>query len=320
MPQERVRFVTSTRTTLKRWLPLAFKLAVVALLTWGLHRTIQAALEDLREQGWTLSSVRPAWLFAACGLYLLAYVPSACYWRHVLAILGQPPRVLPTMRAYYIGHLGKYVPGKAMVVLLRAGCLRGEGVSAAAATASVFYETLTMMAVGALVAAVILVVWHHDQVELVLIALALAVAAGAPVVPAVFQRLSRLAGIERAAPGVIGRLSGLTIRGLLVWWLAIAIGWFLLGASLWATLESIEYTPTLATGREIVLCTAVAALSIVAGFASMIPGGLGVRELVMLQLLAPAVGNGPALVCAVLSRLVWLVAELAISTILYRVR
>jgi glycosyltransferase 2 family protein len=312
--------VSTTRTNLKRWLPAALKLAIVALLAWGLHRTILSAFEDLREQGSILASLRPAWLAAAGGLYLLAFVPSALFWRHVLAILGHPPRIVPLTRAYYIGHLGKYVPGKAMVVVLRAGCLRGEGVGAAAATASVFYETLSTMAVGALVAAAILAVWHRDQVELVLIALALAVAAGAPALPGVFQWIARLAGIERAAPGVIGRLSGLSIRGLLIWWLAIAIGWCLLGASLWATLQSIEYTPTLAAGREIVLCTAVGALSIVAGFASMIPGGIGVRELVMLELLAPAVGSGPALVCAVLARLAWLVAELAISTILYPMR
>jgi len=311
--------VSTVRTNLKHWLPLVFKLAIGALLAWGLHRTILSALDDLREQGWRASSLRPAWLAAAGGLYLLAFVPSAFFWRHVLATLGQPPHVVPALRAYYIGHLGKYVPGKAMVIVLRAACLRSEGVGTAVATASVFYETLSTMAVGALLAATILAVWHRDQVQLVLVALALAIVAGAPAAPGIFQWLARLAGIERVAPGVIDRLGGLSYRSLLVWWLAVAAGWCLLGASLWATLQSIEYTPTLGPAREIVLCTAVAALSIVAGFASMIPGGIGVRELVILELLAPAVGSGPALVCAVLSRLTGLVSELMISIILYPV-
>ncbi len=312
--------MTTNRTTWKRWLPLALKLAIVALLAWGLHRTVIAALVDLREQGWRPADVRPAWLLISGGLYLLAFVPSALFWRHVLAMLGPTPRLLPAVRAYYIGHLGKYVPGKGMVIVLRAALLRGEGVATAAAVASVFFETLTTMAVGAFVAGAILAIWHRDRPQMVLLALVLAAVAGAPALPVVFQRLARLVGMDRVAPGVIDRLSALRLRGLLIWWLAMAIGCLLLGASLWATLRSIDYAPTRSAGREIVLCTAVAALSVVAGFVSMIPGGLGVRELVMLELLAPAVGSGPALICAVLARLVWIVAELAISIILYFMR
>jgi uncharacterized membrane protein YbhN (UPF0104 family) len=238
----------------------------------------------------------------------------------VLATLGPAPRLLSTIRAYYIGHLGKYVPGKGMVIVLRATLLRGEGVATAAAVSSVFFETLTTMAVSAFAACAILAIWHRDRPQMVLIALVLAIVTGAPALPGVFQKLTRLLGIGRIAPDMVERIGGLRVRGLLIGWLAIAVGSLLLGASLWAVVQSIDYEPTLSAGREIVLCTAVAALSVVAGFVSMIPGGIGVRELVMLELLAPAVGNGPALVCAVLARLVWLVAELTISIILYSMR
>ncbi len=75
---------------------------------------------------------------------------------------------LNTLRAYYIGHLGKYVPGKAMVVILRTVMVRGHRVDAAVAAVSVFFETLTMMAVGAFMAAGILAVRLRKERDVVL--------------------------------------------------------------------------------------------------------------------------------------------------------
>ena len=63
--------------------------------------------------------------------------------------------------------------------------------------------------------------------------------------------------------------------------------------------------------------TASVCLAVVAGFLSLIPGGLGVRELVLDELMAEPFGRTVALVSAVLLRLVWLMTELAISGILY---
>ncbi len=53
-----------------------------------------------------------------------------------------------------------------------------------------------------------------------------------------------------------------------------------------------------------------ATLSVVAGFVSMLPGGAGVRELVVTLVLAPTIGSAPALAVAVWMRLVSLAAEI----------
>ena len=55
----------------------------------------------------------------------------------------------------------------------------------------------------------------------------------------------------------------------------------------------------------------------VAGFISLIPGGLGVRDWILMTLLAPQCGAKVALVSAVLLRIVWLLSEVAVSAILY---
>ncbi len=57
--------------------------------------------------------------------------------------------------------------------------------------------------------------------------------------------------------------------------------------------------------------------AVVAGFLSFIPAGAVVREAVLLELLAPQLGEANALVAAVLLRVVWLVSELVVSGILY---
>ncbi|MES1213704.1 MAG: hypothetical protein ABUL64_03880, partial [Singulisphaera sp.] len=97
----------------------------------------------------------------------------------------------------------------------------------------------------------------------------------------------------------------------------LALGWCAVGLSIWAALCAVDGEASHATPTEIALSIAAGALSVVAGFVSFIPAGLVVRDAVMLELLAPAVGKGPALVCALVARLVWLLSEVAISIILY---
>ena len=62
-------------------------------------------------------------------------------------------------------------------------------------------------------------------------------------------------------------------------------------------------------------------MAVVAGFASMIPGGLFAREAAFTGLLGPLLGgDAQALVVAAALRLVWVLAELLISAILYPAR
>src|SRR5262249_8486007 len=134
-------------------IPLA-KLAILALVLWGGHRAIAAAVDDLRGHQWQWNQLEPGWAMLAGLLYLASQLPSAILWHSVLAALGQRVSIWRALRGYYIGHLGKYVPGKAMVVVLRAGLIGGPNVKISLAVVAVFYETFTTMAVGSLLAAI----------------------------------------------------------------------------------------------------------------------------------------------------------------------
>jgi len=304
----------------RRVLGAAAKVCLLLLVAWGVRETARSAWQELEHEGWSASQLDSGWLAAAGALYLAGLAPSGVFWHRVLWTLGQRPRLIESLRAYYIGHLGKYVPGKALVVVLRTVLIRSERVGTAVAAVSVFYETLTMMAAGAFLAGAILAVRFREQAGLAVLAAGLMLCAGVPTLPPVFVRLVRLTGVGSRNPATTNQLRQLRYRTLCSGWLAMLAGWLLIGGSLWAALRASGYESPRATGDELLVCAAAAALAVVAGFLSLIPGGLLVREAVLLGLLTPVYGNAGALVSAVLARLVWLVAEVGISGILYPLR
>lgn len=292
------------------------KLLVVAVVFWFVRGTIFEAIDKLSEH--TLE-IHPLWLLAAAAIYLLGLLPAGLFWHRLMITLGQDARLGETLRAYYIGHLGKYVPGKAMVVVIRAGLIRSRRVDAGIAAASVFYETLTMMSVGALLAAGVLAIWFREHTFLCLMAVGLMVAAGLPILPPVFRRLVKFARVGRRDPSIAERLGRLGPATLFLGVAAMTVSWLLLAASLWAVLRAMN-VPDVGLVADMPLYVASVALAMVAGFLSLIPGGAVVRELVLTELIAPHFGEAVALVSAIVLRLVWLGAELGVSGILYLIR
>jgi uncharacterized membrane protein YbhN (UPF0104 family) len=139
------------------------------------------------------------------------------------------------------------------------------------------------------------------------------------VLPPVFSRLAGVVTlpVPGVGPDALPRLSaGLLIRGL-VW---SSAGWVLLGMSQLAVVRAFDRGGAerlLAFGFGTVVVAAVA-LATLAGFVvAVLPGGLGVREGVLMSVLAPALGDGPSVVAALVLRLVWVVAELAVGAVLF---
>ncbi len=318
--------MTPRPSNLNRRLMLALKVLIFLSVAAGIAYTLWKSWGSFRAHDFSLLDIDLRWFAVACASYIMGTLPCWLFWHQTLRAMGQKPTLWETFRAYYIGHLGKYVPGKAMVVVLRTGWIRNERVDTTVAATSVFVETLTMMAVGAFVAALILAVSFRGHWAQLALAVALMLLAGIPTVPPIFRRLVRWAQVKRANPNIETALNGLNYPLMAFGWVMIGGGWLVLGLGLWATLMAMTSAgpaypqPTLS---DVPIATACTALAIVAGFLSLIPGGLGVRELVLIPLLAPrfatAEGSGEveAFITAVLLRLAWLVSEVTISTILY---
>jgi uncharacterized membrane protein YbhN (UPF0104 family) len=319
----------SAKKKIVRWAKTVFGLLILALVAFGIWRAIQNADRELQQLGYGLSDVlariSPLWLVVAGLSYLVGLIPCWLFWHRTLLAMKQQPRWYESLRAFYIGHLGKYVPGKALVVVIRAGLIRSDRVNATVAATSVFVETLTMMAVGAFLAAALIGAMFRENIWLMVLALGLMVAAGGPTLPPIFRRLVRLAKVRVVNPEIDAALEGLDFRLMTYGWITVAAGWWLLGFSLWATLKGIPFDMFAETAEPLTLghwplLTACAALALVAGFLSLLPGGIGIREYVVTALLSAPFGPTMALMSAILLRLAWLGAELIFAGILYAMK
>ena len=170
----------------KRWAwPVLKGLFALAILLGVGHRFY----DDLSHLDRDQIELRPGWLVLSGGLYGLGLWLSAWYWYHLLHVFGDRPALLTAGRAYFMGHLGKYVPGKAWALLLRGGLVRGPEVRFGVAIITSFYEVLTTMAAGSLAAAVVFFFlpphvpgldWHPLLTGLLLLGLC-----GVPLMPGV---------------------------------------------------------------------------------------------------------------------------------------
>jgi hypothetical protein len=312
--------VPDARPAWRRWLPAAVTLLILAVVVWFVGRTIVEAWSQLGQHPWQF---HVGWIVAAGGFYLLALLPPALFWYQCLWAMGQHPHFFEAIRAYYIGHLGKYVPGKAMVVVIRAGLIGGRRVDVGVAAASVFLETLTWFAVGSFLAAGYLVATASRTDTVFWAALALMIATGLPTLPAVFPRLARLAGVGRADPEIVEKLHRLRFGTIFLGWFLMTVGWILMGMAYWATLRALGFSEV-ALVPAMPRFTAAVALATAAGFiAVVVPAGVGVREAALVKIIIPylrGVTRQPELVAwaaALLLRLVSVVSELGISSILY---
>jgi uncharacterized membrane protein YbhN (UPF0104 family) len=315
----------SNPTPTRRRLIWALRALVLILVIAGVSHTFRTAWARLDNYDWQL---RPLWLVASGTMYLLGLLPLAWFWHRTLIALGQNAPWPQVVRAYFLGHLGKYVPGKALVLVLRVGLLRHSINSKWLALVSALLETLLMMAVGAFLAALLAIAQLPLGPARTALAALIAVAVLLPTLPPVARRIAR-AGLKRfplavdasLAPNVPA-LETHRIVAPLTWnlwasgWIAAIACWMMFGLSLWANLRAIgfDWIDPLADLPLLVGCVS---LAVVAGFLSLLPGGLLVRDALVMQLLAPACGEAGALVAALLLRLTWLVSELAICGILY---
>lgn len=312
-------------SSVPRWLWPAVKWGLFALVLYFVGRHAYRLWSDFDSHPLRL---RWGWLAAAIVTSILVWLPSLWFWRRLLMVLGWRPSRLQLARAYYCSHPAKYAPGKALVIVLRATFLKSCGVPAATTAYTVTLETLTFMAAGIVTAVLLLPVVVAGLPQL----RSLAEVAGHPIwrtasfVVAVLGSLGGLAVLSRLSVYFAKKMKGAVpavgsldqpisvptfARGL-----GLFLGaWWLHGATLGLTLQALS--PDSVDWSQWPLWTGAAAVSMVGGFLAVFaPGGLGVREGLLMELLRQQVGPHEAVAAAVLWRAVTLVGELLIAGIL----
>jgi hypothetical protein len=314
-----------SRTHKRLWLLLKSAVAVALIAGVGWHFWRLLSSEDLRRHELIL---RFEYLIPAGLLYLGAHTIWGTFFVQLLRYEGGRVGWLTGVRAYFISQFGKYVPGKAWVLLLRVVMLRRHGLHPAVVGVTATYETLTSMAAGA-VLGVCLLPWtgFGERVEERVgpaIWFGLAAVAGLPLVLGVLNRVAARMARRRRGPDARPLPSPsvpLLARGLL----QDAAGWCLLGLSLWATVQAVSPAPAALTADAFLQSLAAVAVSYVAGFVILVsPGGLGAREAVLLVMLTgplrqsagDALAAPLAAVVAIVLRLVWTAFEVGFALML----
>ena len=300
---------------------LLVAMAVIALA--GVHFARILAKPELHPYPFAL---RLEYLIPSGVLYLLAHACWGGFWVRLLRSQGVQVSLPAGLRAYFFSQFGKYVPGKALVILIRVAMLRnavGGRPLPVAITAT--YETLTSMAAGAIIG-IALLPWIGVVPDVVSRNIGFVIAAAA--LPLVLGLLNKVAARRVAkwrGPDALPLPSpplGLLIQGLLQG----ACGWCLLGISLALTVQAVSPAPPPWTWPTYLADLGAIALAYVSGFFILfVPGGLGVRELVLEFALKPrfvtesgeTLAAAQAVVIALVLRLTWLASEAVCALALY---
>lgn len=318
---------SKTESNRPRWLWFVVKWTLCLLVLWFVG---QRAIELWQEEDWSQVQFHLGWLVLAGFAYLAGWLPSVWFWRTMIHRVGGHVRFDDAARAYYCGHLGKYVPGKATVLVIRSALLKDRGAPVSVSILTATCETLMMMAVGAALG-VALFPWLMGTEETAnlpawgrwLLAVpwlpGVLVAVGCIVfTPIIALLLTLMAGKFTPAGLLEGEekvriTPGLVYRGLG----AFTLSWILHGLSLGLTLRAVGDSMHWANWP---VWTGGVAGATAIGFAALFtPGGLGVREGLLLEVLSvqPNVTPGQAVAGPLLLRAVWFISEICLAAVLY---
>lgn len=246
--------------------------ALGALLAIGALAFVARSLAaDRREIADALGDASYGWLVVAAVLAGVGMTAIAVPWRRALGLLGDDMPAREVVGRYYLGEIGKYLPGGVWPILGRGELAVRWGVARTAAYGSVLLSLVALYLAAALVVAVGLPVLlsGDDGTGPVVVVLLLPVGLAA-LHPAILGWVLR-AG-ERVARRPLdlptppwGASVGLVLRYLPAW---LAIG----GAT-WAVARALD------PGAGLVDVGVAAVLSWLVGFVFIpVPGGVGVRE------------------------------------------
>ncbi|MFN0198774.1 MAG: hypothetical protein ACKVT0_18660 [Planctomycetaceae bacterium] len=329
-PLDRRKVIVRRSWTGLRWI-------VCLLIIWLVgQRAIKLWQQD-DLQNWDFQF---GWLILAACTNVLGWCPAVVVWQRMLASSGTHVAFFFCARAYFAGHLGKYVPGKAAVLAVRAAMLKPAGVNLWVGMITTTLETLGTMSVGLLLPLALVLsgaVRGPAMLENLLGRDAEPnLSAEMPDADPLTWRFSvALLVIFLIVPTIGSASSGFLIKLLrtlkpslnfhgkrwsIPWssWLLLSVGWGIHGVSYGLTLKGVTGGPI--TWHEWPLWTAAVSWATAgAFFVFLVPGGLGIREGLLIEFLRgqSVITSRVAVVSALILRLVWLLAEFTTAAVLY---
>jgi glycosyltransferase 2 family protein len=286
----------------RRWL-WAIQAAVAALVIVLVARAVQRNWAEFRSLHVSLAP-NAGWLALSALIVFATYAFYIEAWRRLLAGWNQHIGFRAAARAWCLSNLGRYVPGKiwtvtGLVVLSRRAGVRGG----AAAASAVAFQALVLGSGVAIVAA---------ATPQATSALRLAIGFLVAIVSLTFLVWGPTARWLGRVMSASSPLEPLPLSAVLLAAVLMFLGWLTYGVSFWLFVRGLLPEPHLPLAAASGIFTLSYILGTLALFA---PGGIGVRELVMISLLTPYLGSGGAVAASVGSRVLLTLAEPAAALI-----
>lgn len=291
------------RVTQSRPVRIGFIVVAIALAVWALS----SRWPDVVHAAGRLDA---RYLAAALGVTVANVVLVGLAWRALVTDLGARLPLGLAARVFFVGQIGKYVPGSLWPVLVQAELAKRHVARRLTAAATLLLVLLS--GVSALIVVLVALPFAPDAVGASSLrwAALLVLPAAALLHPAVVGRLLdrglRLLGrepLERwttvrgTAVATAWAIGSWALAGLQVFFLAVPLG-----------APATVRTYALAAGGY-ALAWAVGLVVVVA------PAGAGAREVTLAAVLSPVLDRGAVVVVVLLSRVVFSVVDLSLAAL-----
>ncbi len=284
------------RPQLKHLLAYLF-VPVVFYFWWHSIRQLDLANSLAQTQG------REAWLVVAlffAGLYLLG---QAVVWRQIVVDLVAEVTWLPALRAWMVSNMGRYLPGSVWHLVGRVMIGQGAGVQKASGALGVVLEQALQLLSALLIVGISIPFWSPDSIVGQYAWVAWLVPLGLVAIhPRIFFPILNFLLTKIGKPALPTTLTYTMMVRYTLYYMAVHL---CNGLALVATVVALGQPFSTA---PVVLGAAMFAWTV--GYLIIVsPGGLGVREWLVTESLAPIIGREVAAVAALLWRAANIITE-----------
>jgi glycosyltransferase 2 family protein len=243
--------------------------------------------------------------FEALLVLLVMQFATLRQWQALLAGLGSPIRTATAGRIFFIGQLGKYIPGSVWPVLTQMELGARANVPRSRSGSASILTMILSLATGLLVAAATLPFAHYSaSYDWVFILVPLILACLHPkVLNPLLNRLFKL--MKR--PGLEHPVTLTMLSKALAW---SFLAWIANGVQIWILADRLGAP----AGRTVLIALGGYAFAWCVGFVIVFaPAGAGFRDALLIATLAPVLPYAPALAVALVSRAVNTISDLLVA-------
>lgn len=226
-------------------------------------------------------------------------------WQALLAGLGSPLRTTTAGRIFFIGQLGKYIPGSVWPVLTQMELGARANVPRSRSGGASVLTMILSLATGLLVAAATLPFAHYsaDYDWVFVLVPVILVCLYPRVLNPLLNRLFKLT----KRPGLEQPVTLTMLSKALAWSL---LAWIANGVQIWILADKLGAP----AGRTILIALGGYAFAWCVGFVVIFdPAGAGIREALLVAALAPVLPASPAFALALVSRAVNTISDLLVA-------